>query len=224
MFYLVLHHVGICTRAGYSVANVCRRLSAAADRLCMCVFPFLLFLLHYFLPHVPFCLSFIMARGRLEIKEASIGRQSEWSHSVMLSATHNALQVDAWHVLYIFPLRRSLNKCPLMYSSQEMNFYLYGLGTCSLSVPAFSLISWARGKTHTHTHSQRHTPSQTRMKSKNRDNKCGHKHAHHAHTCYVLPQGSWGCVCWYDRFLIGELVACAVKQWSKYDYSDIQYI
>lgn len=97
MFYLVLRHVGICTRAGYSVANVCRRWSAAADRLCVCVcvFPFLLFLLHYFLPLVPLCLSFIMARGRLEIKEASIGRQSERSHSVMLSATHNALQVDA---------------------------------------------------------------------------------------------------------------------------------
>lgn len=157
--------------------------------LCVCVFLFLLLLLHYF--YLLFlCLSFIMARGRLEIKEASIGRQSERSHSVMLSATHNALQVDVWHVLYIFPLWRSLNKCPLMYSSQEMNFYLCGLGTCSLSVPASSMISWAcEQDTHTHTN----------VKSKNKDNKCGHDHAHHAHTCYVLPQGSWGCVCWYDR-------------------------
>lgn len=169
----------------YSRFASCLRTHACRPRLCKCIQTWLrdrLFslsssLLHYFLPLVPFCLSFIMARGRLEIKEASIGRQSERSHSMMLSATHNALQVDAWHVLYIFPLWRSLNKCPLMYSSQEMNFYLCGLGTCSLSVSASSVISWAHGNTHKHTHT----------KSKNRDNKCGREHAQHVHTYYVLP-------------------------------------
>lgn len=165
-------------------------LDVAADRLGVCVyFPFSpLSSPLFFLPLVPFCLSFIMVRGRLEIKEASVGRQSERSHSMMLSATHNALQVDAWHVLYIFPLWRSLNKCPLMYSSQEMNFYLCGLGTCSLSVAAFSLISWAHGSTCTNTHTPLLTVhTQTHMKSKNRDNKCGREHAQHVHTYNVLP-------------------------------------
>lgn len=49
-----------------------------------------------FLPLVPFC---VIYNGERETgdkkKKASIGRQSERSHSVMLSATHNALQVDS---------------------------------------------------------------------------------------------------------------------------------
>lgn len=102
----------------------------------MC-FPSPLVLLHYFYLLFP-SVSFIMVRGKREIKKkkASIGRQSERSHSVMLSATHNALQVDSWHILYIFPLGRSLTKCLLMYSSQEMNFYLREPECCcSLSLP-----------------------------------------------------------------------------------------
>ena len=74
----------------------------------------------------------------------------------MLSATHNALQVDAWHVLYIFPLWRSLNKCPLIYSSQEMNFYLCGLGTCSLSQSLPPLWSLGPLEKHTHTNTLTH--------------------------------------------------------------------
>lgn len=115
--------------------------------------------------------SFIMVRGKLEIKEASIGRQSEWSHSVMLSATHNALQVDSWHILYIFSLWRSLTKCLLMYSSEEMNFYLCERESCSLHPRLLGdLLGSLTYKKYIHINI-RTVCAQTHVKARNRDNR-----------------------------------------------------
>lgn len=155
--------------------------------------------------------SFIMTRGKLEIKKASIGRQSEWSHSVMLSAIHNALQVESWHILYIFPLWRSLTKCLLMYSSQEMNFYLREPERCSLSLPSV----WSLGFNNIQEiHVRKHTRSpETEITNKYR---C-HVHAE------ALPAGGWSCSCWYEQLVTVEPPTCTVKQWSKCDCSDILY-
>lgn len=142
---------------------------APTSRLCVRVSPFCFsfFLLHYILFYFLFIfftscsLLSLIYNGEREAgdKRGEWRRQSERSHSVMLSATHNALQVDAWHVLYIFPLWRSLNKCPLIYSSQEMNFYLCGLGTCSRSqsLPP----RWSLGPMEKHTHAYIHIYTQT---------------------------------------------------------------
>lgn len=69
LFSLVFLHMAC------AFENVCRHLSSAVDRLCVCVFSSTLFL-----PLVSLCLSFIIEQGRgarLEIKEAS--RETEWA-------------------------------------------------------------------------------------------------------------------------------------------------
>lgn len=65
----------------------------------------------------------------------------------MLSAILNALQVDAWHVLYIFPLCCSLNKCRLIYRPGEIHFYLCRLGAQS--------VLWSLGHIKKHTTNRR---------------------------------------------------------------------
>ncbi len=98
-----------------------------------------------FVPCSPIA-SRLLWTGEEGDKADGVLRQSERSHSVMLSVSQNVLQVDAWHVLYIFPQEHSLNKYRLIYSSQEMNFYL-----CVQEL--FSLDLWGfRKYTHLLTH------------------------------------------------------------------------
>ncbi len=154
-------------------ANMCTHLSAGADRLCVC-FPFSSPLSSpLFLPLVLFCLSFVMERGRLEIKEAS--RETEWAVT-LCDAICYPQRIASGRVtcsihLSTLALIKQMPVDIWLSRNEFLPLWAGDLLALSPCLPCDLLGPWKHTYTHTHTHKHIHSQTvhvPTHIKSKNR--------------------------------------------------------